>query len=192
MIFMITDAIFTLADRKGSSREAIWKYISSKNTYQESIRDKKLFLTQLKRLSQDEQFFHKSKDNMQRFKLSEKFKEKLRKGLKQGQPMYIAQKSAMTTKVVNPKKPASKMQKAKMSKSTKGKAKLLNDDEKKLSKTKASQSKSKNKKPTNKKDGKKSMKDKAKREKVDKAKISKVKGAAMSKQKKEAKKISAA
>ena len=49
MIFMITDAIFTLADRKGSSREAIWKYISSKNVYQESIRDKKLFLTQLKR-----------------------------------------------------------------------------------------------------------------------------------------------
>lgn len=47
--------------------------------YQESIRDKKLFLTQLKRLSQDDQFFHKSKDNMQRFKLSDKFKDKLKK-----------------------------------------------------------------------------------------------------------------
>lgn len=38
--------------------------------------------------------------------------------------MFLAQKSAMTTKVVNPKKPMSKMKKAKMSKTTKGKAKL--------------------------------------------------------------------
>ena len=45
MIIMITDAIFSLGDRKGSSREAIWKYISGKKMYQESIRSKKLFLT---------------------------------------------------------------------------------------------------------------------------------------------------
>ena len=89
-IYMITDAIFTLGDRKGSSREAIWKYISSKKIYQTSIRDKKLFLTTLKKLSQSDQFFHKSKDNMQRFKLSEKFKDKLKKALKSGQPMFMA------------------------------------------------------------------------------------------------------
>ena len=89
-VIMITDAIFTLADRKGSSREAIWKFISSKKMYQESTRDKKVFLTQLKRLSQNDQFFVKAKDSQGRYKLSEKFKEKLKKNLSKGQDMYMA------------------------------------------------------------------------------------------------------
>jgi len=50
-VYMVTDAIFTLNDRKGSSREAIWKYVSHHKKYQESIKNKKLFLTQLRRLS---------------------------------------------------------------------------------------------------------------------------------------------
>ena len=29
-IYMITDAIFALAERKGATRDQIWKYISSK------------------------------------------------------------------------------------------------------------------------------------------------------------------
>jgi hypothetical protein len=46
---MITDAIFSLGERNGSSREAIWKYL--KNKYSESISDKRFFLVALKRVS---------------------------------------------------------------------------------------------------------------------------------------------
>lgn len=89
-IYMITDALFTLADRKGSTREQIWDYISGKKLYQESIRDKKLFLTQLNRLSKGNDFFHKSDDNNQRYKLSAKFKTKLTKLVNDGQELYLA------------------------------------------------------------------------------------------------------
>ena len=132
---MITDAIFTLNDRKGSSRDAIWKYISHHQKYQESIRDKKMFLTQLRRLSAGNDFFEKSKDSHQRFKLTLKFKGRLTNFVKKGHELHLAQKQAMTTKTINPKKSATKLKKAKMTKSTKGLAKL--------SKTKAAQNKDK-------------------------------------------------
>ena len=45
---MITHAIFTLGERGGSSREAIWKFIKTK--FPESISEKKYFLTQLRRI----------------------------------------------------------------------------------------------------------------------------------------------
>ena len=73
-VYMITDAIFTLGEKKGSSREAIWKYLQGKNLYHESITTKTIFLTQLRRLSQDNEFFSKSENNQQRFKLSAKYK----------------------------------------------------------------------------------------------------------------------
>lgn len=121
---MITDAIFTLNDRKGSSRQAIWKYISQHKKYQESIRNKKMFLTQLRRLSAGNDFFEKSKDNQQRFKLSLKFKGRLSNLVKKGHELHLAQKQAMTTKTVNPKKSIKKLTKAKLSKTTKGLTKL--------------------------------------------------------------------
>lgn len=48
-VTMITDAIFTLGERSGSSREAIWKYIKMK--FPEHVSDKKAFLTQLRRIA---------------------------------------------------------------------------------------------------------------------------------------------
>jgi len=89
---MITDAIFSLNDRKGSSREAVWKYISQSKKYQESIRDKTMFLTQLRRLSAGNSFFEKSKDNQQRFKLTLKFKGRLTNLVKKGHELHLAQK----------------------------------------------------------------------------------------------------
>ena len=62
-VVMITDAIFTLADRKGSTREAIWKYISSQRKYKESIFNKKTFLAQLRRLSKGNDYFSKTEGN---------------------------------------------------------------------------------------------------------------------------------
>ena len=120
---MITDAIFILADRKGSTRDAIWKYISTQKKYQESIRDKKAFLTQLRNLSKGNDFLEQSKDNNQRYKLTIKFKDRLKRLVDQGKEMFLAQKQAMTTKTINPKKPVSQMKKAKESKSEKGIAK---------------------------------------------------------------------
>ena len=134
-IYMITDAIFTLADRKGSTREEIWDYISGKKMYQESIRDKKLFFTQLNRISKGNEFFQKSDDKNQRYKLAAKFKTKLAKLVNDGQDLYLAQKQAMTTKASNPKKPVSKMEKAKMSKTTKGVQKLTKAKEKEMKAT---------------------------------------------------------
>jgi hypothetical protein len=117
---MVAYAIFTTADRKGSTRDSIWKVLTSTKMFQESIRDKKIFLTTLKRLTGDDQYFERSKDNMQRFKLNQKFKDKLKKQVQKGGDLMIAIKSNMTTKTENPKKPVSKMAKAKMSKTTKG------------------------------------------------------------------------
>jgi len=47
-IHMITDAIFSLGERQGSSREAIWKYVHTK--FPEFASDKKQFLVSLRRI----------------------------------------------------------------------------------------------------------------------------------------------
>lgn len=123
-IEMVAYAIHVTQDRKGTTREQMWKCISSTKDFQESIRDKKIFFTQLKRLSTSDGILEKSKDNMQRYKLNAKFKEKVKKAIAKGMEPFKAVKSSMTTKAVNPKKPISKMKKAKMSKTTKGQKKL--------------------------------------------------------------------
>merc|ERR1711935_213733 len=52
------------------------------------------------------------------------FKDRLTKLVEEGKELHLAQKQAMTTKMDNPKKPVSKTQKAKMSKSESGLEKL--------------------------------------------------------------------
>jgi len=75
-------------------------------------------------LSSGNSFFEKSKDNQQRFKLTLKFKERLSNLVKKGTELHLAQKQAMTTKTIKPKKSVKKLTKAMMSKTTKGLAKL--------------------------------------------------------------------
>ena len=136
-VYMITDAIFTLADKKGATRDAIWKYLEGKKLYHTSIGGgKKMFLTQLKRLSRDNEFFSKSESNQQRYKLSAKFKGKLANLVNKGQEVHTGIKSAMTTKVKGTKKPQKKIKKVKMTKTKKGKAKLTKKQEKKNKATK--------------------------------------------------------
>ena len=48
-LHMITDAIFHLGERRGSSREAIWKYLQTR--FPESVGEKKVFLVQLRRIA---------------------------------------------------------------------------------------------------------------------------------------------
>lgn len=70
---LVHEALITLAERKGSSRQALWKYISVK--YPES--DYKQFLIRLKRVNQTEVRHEKG-----RYRLTKEFREKLAKALK--------------------------------------------------------------------------------------------------------------
>lgn len=74
---MIVDAIFKLGERKGSSREAIWKFLQTR--YQSSVGNKKLFLVQLKRLADKGKFVMKNPNNAVRFRLPSAFREKYMK-----------------------------------------------------------------------------------------------------------------
>lgn len=69
---MITDAIFNLQERKGSSREAIWKYLQMQ--FPNSVRDKKIFLVQLKRIAFSGIQVKKSDNSTARFKLDTNFR----------------------------------------------------------------------------------------------------------------------
>ena len=85
---MIVDAVFTLGERKGSSREAIWKYLQMK--YPESVSQKKIFLAQMRRISAENAQIEKSGSNMQRFKLRSNFRQKYIKHLSKDEPMHLA------------------------------------------------------------------------------------------------------
>jgi hypothetical protein len=69
---MITDAIITLGERSGSSRQALWKCIEAK--YPEA--DYKQFLIRLKKEAQEGNLVA----NKQKFKLDPKVKAKMLKG----------------------------------------------------------------------------------------------------------------
>lgn len=109
-----------------------------------------MFFLQLRRLSQENEFFSKAEGNQQRFKLSPKFKTKLARLVNKGTEINLSLKQSMTTKTVSTKKPQSKIKKVNMTKSKKGKEKLTKKMDKKMKNTKI-------KKPT-KKDDKKGAK----------------------------------
>ena len=119
---MITQAIFEIGDRKGASRDAIWKYLLVK--FPESVRDKKIFLTRLYKISKEDNHVENSKGNLHRFKLSQNYILRLRKALAKGEKVKPVRNNAMTKKTKNPKKTKTKMDKAKMSKTVKGKETL--------------------------------------------------------------------
>lgn len=130
-------------------------------THHESVTSKKAFLTQLKRIAAAGIQVEKNALNSHRFKLNKNFAIKYRKHLENGDPIHLAEKHAMTTKVSNPKKAASKMSKAKKSKTAKGKDQLRKSKAKadsKAKKTKAAAARL----SKGKKDGKKSKLSKAK------------------------------
>ena len=75
---MIVDAIVTLSDRKGSSRQALWKCIQNK--YAEA--DYKQFLIRLKKIAQSGTEVYQA--SMGRYKLNQSFKDKYKKALEKG------------------------------------------------------------------------------------------------------------
>lgn len=90
---MVEDALIQLSDRKGSSRQALWKYVSAK--YPES--SYKQFLVRLKKLSHEkEQVVEASRG---RYKLTVNYKNKLKKQLEKGsKPKKRVQKTKATMK----------------------------------------------------------------------------------------------
>ena len=105
-----------------------------------------MFFLQLRRLSQENEFFSKSESNQARFKLSAKFKTKLARLVNKGTEINLSLKQSMTTKTVNTKKPQSKIKKVKMTKTKKGKDKLTKKMDKKMKKTKIKPTKKDDKK----------------------------------------------
>ena len=71
---MVAEAIFHLSERKGSSAQAIWKYISAK--FPHSVRDYKMFRIQLSRIAQAGGK-HVEKSTPGRFKLNSNFRRKV-------------------------------------------------------------------------------------------------------------------
>ena len=53
---MVCEAIFTLNERGGATRDQIWNFLSSKRDYSTSIKDKKMFLIQLRRIVKDKAY----------------------------------------------------------------------------------------------------------------------------------------
>jgi histone H1/5 len=96
---MIEDAILTLAERKGSTRQAIWKFISIK--YPEA--DYKQFLVRLKKVKENNNI---EPVGTMRFKLSSNYRKKLLTALKKGVQPKAVQKSKATMKNSSKRKAA--------------------------------------------------------------------------------------
>jgi hypothetical protein len=69
---MIIDAVTSLGERSGSSREAIWKFIQMR--YPEEINEKKFFLTSLKRELLNNPHLAINKNNRARITLDYNFR----------------------------------------------------------------------------------------------------------------------
>ena len=127
---LVHDALITLAERKGSSRQAIWKFVSTK--YPES--DYKQFLIRLKRVNPDEVSHEKS-----RYKLTRSFRDKYLKALQNGKSVKAGvKKSTATTKKTQKRKPAREMKAKKAAASKAGKRKSSTGKKGKKAATKSS------------------------------------------------------
>ena len=97
---MIEDAVLTLGERKGSSRQAIWKYISTK--YPEA--DYKMFITRLRKVKENNNIVSAKKG--MKYMLSDSYKKNLIKKLKAGSSTKKATKSKATMKKTQKRKSA--------------------------------------------------------------------------------------
>ena len=141
---MITQAIFEIADRKGASRDALWKFVQMK--FPEDVRDKKIFLVRLNKIAKEDNQVHRVPGNAMRYRLETNYRGRMVRALAKGEKLKPTRSKAMTKKTKDSKMKQSKLKKNKMSKTVKGKQTLKKDK-----KTKAKQTK---------KDGKKAKDDK--------------------------------
>lgn len=88
---MIEYALVTLADRKGSSRPAIWKCLSAQ--FPEA--DYKQFLIRLKKIAHEKKQIIQNK---QRFRLEPNYRQKLARQLEKGTTVKKVKKTKATMK----------------------------------------------------------------------------------------------
>jgi len=189
---MVAEAIFHLQERKGSSAQAIWKYVQTR--FPESVRDQKLFRVQLSRIAQAGGK-HVEKSTPGRFKLNRDFRRKVLRAMAQtgSKAMPVMQAAhAMTTKVKNDRKAKAKLRLADKRKRA-GARKALSR-QKKAAKSKARATKKRERAAAKKAATKAAKGKKAKSTKAKKAakKAKAPKGSAASKKKKAAKSKKAA
>ena len=107
-IEIIQDALLTLNEPKGSSRQALWKCVQSRNP---EGADQKQFLIRLKKLSSDP--LNNIERNGGRFRLNKSYKDKIQRRLAKGIAIKKIIKTQATVKVLKKKKVAKKAKKAK-------------------------------------------------------------------------------
>jgi hypothetical protein len=106
-IEIIQDALLTLNEPKGTSRQALWKCVQSRHP--EDV-DQKQFLVRLKKLSSDPLNNIERKGG--RFRLNKSYKDKIQRRLAKGIAIKKIIKTQATVKVLKKKKVAKKAKKA--------------------------------------------------------------------------------
>ena len=82
---MIVEAVNVLNERGGVTRQKIWKYISTKKDFQDSISgNQKVFLAQLKRIIDAGTILHLHKTNRSRIVMDPSFRGKLARKVAKG------------------------------------------------------------------------------------------------------------
>ena len=114
---MIVEAIFQLAERKGSARETIWKYLQL--NFPDQVHEKKQFLNQLRRIQAETDILEQGSTSA-RLRLGLNFRNRYLTRLAKDEKSHLAVNHALTAKQGSSKKGASKMTKARMSKTKRG------------------------------------------------------------------------
>lgn len=131
---IIVHAIFTLNERKGSSTQAIWKFIQTK--HQDTVRSRKVFYTNLKRAADEATYVYQEDKKIQRFRLTKTMRELLRKKAAKGETDLNLKKMHDMLKPTKPK--ANKPTKTKtLKKNAKNKTKKGKETRKKANDKKA-------------------------------------------------------
>ena len=109
-IELIQDALLTLNEPKGASRQALWKCIQSRHPEEA---DQKQFLIRLKKLSHDP--LNNIENKGGRFKLTASYRDKIKRRLAKGITIKKIIKTQATVKVQKKRKVQKKAKKARKS-----------------------------------------------------------------------------
>ena len=104
MIEMVAEACFNINERGGTTRQKIWKYISTKPDFQDSIRTEKLFLAKLKKELVESTHVEKIPGNAMRYRLVPSFKTKMIQKMAKGESLNIKSMNTILKQIKQGKK----------------------------------------------------------------------------------------
>ena len=138
-IEIIQDALLTLNEPKGSTRQNLWKCIQSRHP---DHTDPRQFYIRLKKLSSDP-LNNIEKNGNSRFRLNTSYKDKIQRRLAKGIEIKKIIKTQATVKLIKKKKVTKKAKKARKSAKKEGEKKVRKPRAKKEGKAKSSEAKGK-------------------------------------------------